>query len=58
MFRPIEDRPIINEQLVSARNQISELERVVETLEHKNQEYEEEILKLKEKVHQCNYIVY
>ena len=49
---PNEDRPIINEQLVSAKNQISELEHVVETLEQKNQEYEEEISKLKEKVHQ------
>ena len=54
---PNEDRPIINEQLVSARNQISELEHVVETLEQKNQEYEEEISKLKEKVHQCNFSI-
>ena len=54
---PNEDRPIINEQLVSAWNQISELEHVVEAPEQKNQEYEEEFSKLKEKVHQCNFSI-
>jgi TolA-binding protein len=57
---PNEDRRIINEQaeqLISSRNKISKLEHVVETLEQKNQEYEEEISKLKEKVQQCDFSI-
>ena len=57
---PNEDRRIINEQaeqLTSSRNKISKLEHVVETLEQKNQEYEEEISKLKEKVQQCDFSI-
>ena len=57
---PNEDRRIINEpaeQLTSSRNIISKLEHVVETLEQKNQEYEEEISKLKEKVQQCDFSI-